>query len=137
MTLISTDICSDTKQLLYTSCTYIYPSGTQCGSPIPLYLNPPLCGGHCDTALSPANDDVKSGEDIAGNGRDLHVSATLGEPNQEEIHDKVAETNQVFSAGNFGVNLPKRNVDVSVEIARGENTASKDDIGSEPNTTQK
>ena len=43
----------------------------------------------------------------------------------------------MFSAGNFGVNLPKRNVDVSMEIARGENTASKDDIGSEPNTTQK
>ena len=55
------DICSDQKQLLYTLCTYVYPSGGQCASPIPLYLTPPLCGGHCDTALSsPPYPDIKN-----------------------------------------------------------------------------
>jgi hypothetical protein len=54
-------ICSDQKQLLYTLCTYVYPSGGQCASPIPLYLTPPLCGGHCDTALSsPPYPDIKN-----------------------------------------------------------------------------
>lgn len=47
----SLDICADPKQLLYTSCIYVYPSGAQCVSPVAIYMNPPLCGGHCDMAV--------------------------------------------------------------------------------------
>jgi hypothetical protein len=42
------DVCDDEKQLLYTKCSYVYPSGIQCTNPVPRYLDPLLCGGHCD-----------------------------------------------------------------------------------------
>ena len=47
------DVCDDSKQLLYTKCSYIYPSGIQCTNPIPKYLDPLLCGGHCDNIRPP------------------------------------------------------------------------------------
>ena len=47
------DVCDDDKQLLYTKCSYIYPSGIQCTNPVPKYLDPLLCGGHCDNILPP------------------------------------------------------------------------------------
>lgn len=54
------DICEDEKQLMYTRCSYIYPSNNQCTNPIPRHLDPPLCGGHCDSVdppeLEPATD---------------------------------------------------------------------------------
>ena len=49
--MLQPDICDDPKQLLYRNCTYIYPSGSQCTSPVATYLTPPLCGGHCDVAI--------------------------------------------------------------------------------------
>lgn len=42
------DIFDDEKQLFYTKCSYVFPSGGQCSNPVPLYMVPPLCGGHCD-----------------------------------------------------------------------------------------
>lgn len=44
----SLHVCDDHNQLLYTRCSYVYPSGQSCSKPIPRYLNLPLCGGHCD-----------------------------------------------------------------------------------------
>lgn len=31
----------------------MYPSGIQCTNPIPKYLDPLLCGGHCDNIRPP------------------------------------------------------------------------------------
>ena len=47
------DVCDDDKQLLYTKCSYVYPSGIQCTNPVPQYLDPLLCGGHCDNIRPP------------------------------------------------------------------------------------
>ena len=45
---------------MYTRCSYVYPSGNQCSNPIPRHLDPPLCGGHCDSVdppkLEPSGD---------------------------------------------------------------------------------
>ena len=54
-----TDICDDEKQLIYTRCSYIYPSGNQCSNPIPRYLDPPLCGGHCDSVEPPKLEEAE------------------------------------------------------------------------------
>lgn len=53
LTLRCKDICDDSKQLLYTRCSYVYPSGIQCSKPVARYLEPPLCGGHCDSVSVP------------------------------------------------------------------------------------
>ncbi|XP_064397960.1 KAT8 regulatory NSL complex subunit 2-like [Halichondria panicea] len=47
-TRCSRHIFDDEKQLFYTKCSYVFPSGGQCSNPVPLYMVPPLCGGHCD-----------------------------------------------------------------------------------------
>lgn len=31
----------------------MYPSGVQCSKPVARYLDPPLCGGHCDSINVP------------------------------------------------------------------------------------
>ena len=43
---------------MYTRCSYVYPSGTQCSNPIPQYLDPPLCGGHCDSVEPPKLEEM-------------------------------------------------------------------------------
>ena len=43
---------------MYTRCSYIYPSGSQCSNPIPQYLDPPLCGGHCDRVEPPKLEEA-------------------------------------------------------------------------------
>ena len=52
------DICEDEKQLMYTRCSYVYPSGSQCSNPIPRHLDPPLCGGHCDSVEPPKLEET-------------------------------------------------------------------------------
>lgn len=54
--MVDQDICDDNHQLLYTRCAYVYPSGLQCTNPIPKYLEPLLCGGHCDNIKPPEQD---------------------------------------------------------------------------------
>ena len=58
MTKGYTDICEDEKQLMYTRCSYVYPSGNQCSNPIPQYLDLPLCGGHCDSVEPPKLEEI-------------------------------------------------------------------------------
>ena len=63
------DICEDEKQLMYTRCSYVYPSGNQCTNPIPRHLHPPLCGGHCDNVNPPkvgqtVDNDASKAEDL-------------------------------------------------------------------------
>lgn len=53
-----TDICEDEKQLMYTRCSYVYPSGSRCTNPIPQHLDPPLCGGHCDSVELPKLEEI-------------------------------------------------------------------------------
>lgn len=65
------DICDDSKQLLYTKCTYIYPSGNQCTNPVPKYLDPLLCGGHCDNIRPPDCG-------VEGGGDSIRGATTLG-----------------------------------------------------------
>jgi hypothetical protein len=52
------DICEDEKQLMYTRCSYVYPSGSRCTNPIPQHLYPPLCGGHCDSVEPPKLEEM-------------------------------------------------------------------------------
>ena len=73
-----TDICEDEKQLMYTRCSYVYPSGSQCSNPIPRHLDPPLCGGHCDS-VEPPKLEESADTDISTSGsgeteRDLSVT---------------------------------------------------------------
>ena len=41
----------------------MYPSGIQCTNPVPKYLEPLLCGGHCDN-IRPPDCVVWSGDSI-------------------------------------------------------------------------
>ena len=50
-------MCDDHSQLLYVRCSYTYPSGQPCSKPVPGFLCPPLCGGHCD------NVELQEGEE--------------------------------------------------------------------------
>ena len=66
----STDVCDDDNQLLYVKCSYTYPSGQPCSKPVASFLDPPLCGGHCDqlelhgdVATAAGASDMKSGGD--------------------------------------------------------------------------
>lgn len=38
----------DTKQVLYTCCSYSHTNGVLCTNPVPKYLEPSLCGAHWD-----------------------------------------------------------------------------------------
>lgn len=79
-----TDICEDPKQLLYVSCSYVYPSGAHCTSPVPVYLQPPLCGGHCDIAIT---ETLKSQPALEGEGapKEEELSAGLKEPQSQTM----------------------------------------------------
>ncbi len=70
-------MCDDSKQLLYTKCSYMYPSGIQCTNPVPKYLDPLLCGGHCDN-IRPPEDCV---EKLEGN---VKQEITLASVNRVE-----------------------------------------------------
>ena len=76
-----TDICEDPKQLLYVSCSYVYPSGAHCTSPVPVYLQPPLCGGHCDIAIM---ETSKGQPELEGEG------ATRGEELSRESQSQAS-----------------------------------------------
>ena len=92
------DICSDPKQLLYTLCAYVYPSGGQCASPIPHYLTPPLCGGHCDTALSspPPTSSASINQD---NKQPPHESAETTTPTEVATTPRTGEVNLSSTTG--------------------------------------
>ncbi len=69
----TTDICDDTKQLLYTRCTF---NGTKCTNPIPQYFEPPICGGHCDTIEPTVHEEGgglgdRRGEEGGGGGEGI------------------------------------------------------------------
>ena len=51
-------------------CSYVYPSGLQCTSPVPIYLSPPLCGGHCDTAITETK--AKEPQELTGTSEMSH-----------------------------------------------------------------
>ena len=70
-----TDICEDPKQLLYVSCSYVYPSGAHCTSPVPVYLQPPLCGGHCDIAIM---ETSKGQPELEGEGASMGEELSTG-----------------------------------------------------------
>ena len=52
---------------MYTRCSYVYPSGSQCSNPIPRHLDPPLCGGHCDSVELPRLEETAD-DGASGNG---------------------------------------------------------------------
>lgn len=62
---ICIDVCDDDRQLFYTRCSYAYQSGVQCSNPVPLYIVPPFCGGHCDniSVAPPVKEEQSSVED--------------------------------------------------------------------------
>ena len=59
------DILEDSKQQLYTYCSYTSPVGTTCLNPVPKYLDPLLCGGHWDQikASMPSDTDSESDDE--------------------------------------------------------------------------
>ena len=84
LTLEYTDICDDPKQLLYIRCSYVYPSGVQCSKPVTRYLDPSLCGGHCDSVSVPIEQTLldKSNEDA------LSLSVDQTDSNPPTVEDK-------------------------------------------------
>ena len=122
----STDICGDPKQLLYATCSYIYPSGTQCSSPVPIYLNPPLCGGHCDTAVTSQNSDHSQRPGTSGEG----ASQTCSEAREK---DSAAE---VGGSGESAAEVGGSGERVSVVSDREMNQESFDDSLSQSVTEQ-
>ena len=73
MTLLL-DICDDEKQLFYTNCSYVFPSGGQCSNPVPLYMVPPLCGGHCDNVSLNPPEKAKEQQRNSHSQEHLHVA---------------------------------------------------------------
>jgi len=71
--MVGSDICDDPKQNLFIRCSYVYPSGQQCTNPVPKYLDPLLCGGHCDNIKPPSYDTKETVEmpAIAGSRKRL------------------------------------------------------------------
>uniref|UniRef100_A0A1X7VA41 KAT8 regulatory NSL complex subunit 2 n=1 Tax=Amphimedon queenslandica TaxID=400682 RepID=A0A1X7VA41_AMPQE len=59
----SKHIVEDSKQQLYTSCSYTGPNGTTCNNPVPKYLEPLLCGGHWDQGEVVIPSDTESDSD--------------------------------------------------------------------------
>ena len=112
------DICSDQKQLLYTFCTYVYPSGGQCASPIPLYLTPPLCGGHCDTALSsPTYLDNKKPHETPETPVPKEVVTT---PISEGVNDGVTEKATASDRSTESVLKESSSVGVRMDLVKSE-----------------
>lgn len=66
LTVHSSDVCDVRNQLLYVKCSYVYPSGQSCSKPIPHFVNPPLCGGHCDSVELQGDVMVMSSTTVAG-----------------------------------------------------------------------
>ena len=77
-----TDICDDDKQLLYTKCTYVYPSDIQCTNPVPKYLEPLLCGGHCDNIKPPhsCSETLMEGTGFSRIEGSVCLETSTGEP---------------------------------------------------------
>lgn len=50
----------------------MYPSGMQCTNPIPKYIDPLLCGGHCDNIKPPKSP-------VEGSGTRVKLETTLGQ----------------------------------------------------------
>ena len=92
------DICEDEKQLMYTWCSYVYPSGSRCSNPIPRHLDPPLCGGHCDNVEPPKLEEdtanASTSDSNGGTGRDH--SGSLGAVGQVATTDSDRRTSQTL-----------------------------------------
>lgn len=72
-------------------CSYVYPSGLQCTSPVPIHLNPPLCGGHCDTAITETKPLELTGSSENTRCDEEEVSTENRPPDvveEEKEHDK-------------------------------------------------
>ena len=86
------DICDDPKQHLYTKCSYVYPSGTQCTNPVPQYLNPLLCGGHCDNVNPPLDESGDSETTHEGTSTSSGAIETSGRSDITEGKPGLVET---------------------------------------------
>ena len=58
---------------------YVYPSGAQCTSPVSVYLNPPLCGGHCDTVIIERSSTAAppTATPSSGTVKDSHIAGEV------------------------------------------------------------
>jgi hypothetical protein len=55
---------------MYTRCSYVYPSGSRCTNPIPQHLDPPLCGGHCDSVEPPKLEEEMENASTSGRNKE-------------------------------------------------------------------